>query len=210
MQYFGSHRCGASIISSKFALSAAHCTDEIIVSEVALRYNTLTHNSGGSLVRLVAVTNHPEYIIGELQFDVCVLELAEEIIFGIGIQPIDLPEQGQSTESGLISTISGWGYTVEDGGKLSDYLQVVSVPVVDQELCNKLLFGMITDDMICAGVVETGGKDACQGDSGGPMVVDKQLVGVVSFGNGCARPGFPGVYSRISATRSWIGKLVGF
>lgn len=210
MQYFGSHRCGASIISPTFALSAAHCTEYIVVEEMGVRAGSSVHNSGGQVFPLTAVTNHPEYIIGEFPFDICVLEIAEEIVFGVGIQPIALPVQGQGTEGGLISTISGWGWTIEGGGEYSTQLQVINVPVVDQELCNELLYGMIQDNMICAGVVETGGKDACQGDSGGPMVVDNQLVGIVSFGNGCARPGFPGVYSRVAATRSWVASLTGF
>lgn len=210
MQYFGSHRCGASIISPTFALSAAHCTENIIVSQMGVRAGSATHNSGGTVFPLSAVTNHPEYIIGDFPFDICVLELSQAIVFGVGIQPIALPVQGQTTAAGLTSTVSGWGWTVENGGQLSLILQVIDVPVVDQELCNELYSGMITDNMICAGLVDVGGKDACQADSGGPMVVENQLAGVVSFGAGCARPGFPGVYSRVAATRSWVASLVGF
>lgn len=209
MQYYGAHRCGAAIISPTFALSAAHCTENIIVEQMGVRAGSSIHNVGGEVFSLIAVTNHPEYIIGDFPFDVCVLELSQAIVYGVGIQPIALPVQGQLTEAGLSATISGWGVTVEGSNILSTQLQVINVPVVDQDVCNDLLFGMITDNMICAGV-EAGGKDACQGDSGGPMVVENQLIGVVSFGNGCARPGFPGVYSRISATRSWIASIAGF
>merc|ERR1719400_295882 len=67
----------------------------------------------------------------------------------------------------------------------------------------------ITDDMLCA---EAEGKDSCQGDSGGPFTVDVEgqhhLVGVVSWGLGCAKAGLPGVYSSISAQREWVDQKI--
>lgn len=79
------------------------------------------------------------------------------------------------------------------------------VPSVNQTECSKAYnnMGGITDRMICAGF-KAGGKDACQGDSGGPLVADNKLVGVVSWGYGCAKPDYPGVYSRVAAARDWI------
>lgn len=67
----------------------------------------------------------------------------------------------------------------------------------------------ITDNMLCAGV-EKGGLDACQGDSGGPLLVKNadlntfHLAGVVSWGEGCAREGYPGIYTRVSQYVQWI------
>ncbi|CAH2226694.1 jg25844, partial [Pararge aegeria aegeria] len=66
----------------------------------------------------------------------------------------------------------------------------------------------ISDNMLCAGLIDEGGKDACQGDSGGPLVRGNVLVGVVSWGWGCAQPVFPGVYTRVSAFTTWINSTV--
>lgn len=89
----------------------------------------------------------------------------------------------------------------------SEILQMVQVPILNQQHCNKQYKGRITDQMICAGY-EKGGKDSCQGDSGGPLSTRISnrplLVGVVSWGIGCARPDYAGVYARVTSVRSWI------
>ena len=88
-----------------------------------------------------------------------------------------------------------------------DTCQYVQVPAVTNTACNKAYGGGITESMICAGYPE-GGKDACQGDSGGPFVCNKDgkaiIAGVVSWGNGCALQGYPGVYSRTTHVLNWI------
>lgn len=86
-------------------------------------------------------------------------------------------------------------------------LNAVNVPIIDHKKCKKA-YENLNDFMICAGYND-GGKDACQGDSGGPLICNGELAGVVSFGTGCAAPGFPGVYAKISAVRSWIKKETG-
>ena len=109
--------------------------------------------------------------------------------------------------------VSGWG-TLASGGSLSDTLQWVKVPPVSDDTCNQpaSLNGQIKANMICAGL-SAGGVDACQGDSGGPLVtkatgVDSgySLIGVVSFGEGCALPNKYGVYAEVSFFLSWIAQ----
>ena len=107
-------------------------------------------------------------------------------------------------EPGQSSWITGWGNT--EGTTNSTQLQVVEVPITTQSNYGS---NQIDADMIMAGFPD-GGYDSCQGDSGGPMVVlaaDGQTYlqsGVVSWGNGCADPGYPGVYSRVSYFIDWI------
>ena len=94
-----------------------------------------------------------------------------------------------------------------------DKLQYVRVPVVKNADCERYLdiieeLDEITDAMICAGYPVEGGKDSCGGDSGGPLVCNNNgkaiIAGVVSWGNGCALPDYPGVYARTTHVLNWI------
>jgi len=83
----------------------------------------------------------------------------------------------------------------------------VEVPTISDKQCEDLYYtaGYDTDpSMICAGNVAEGGVDACQGDSGGPLVANDQLIGIVSWGVGCARPKLPGVYTEVAYYSDWI------
>nr|AVA17396.1 putative Per a allergen [Periplaneta americana] len=103
--------------------------------------------------------------------------------------------------AGGLAVVSGWGDTTEDG-ELAEELQQVKIPLLPHWECKWLYKPKkITTNMFCAGRSE---KDACQGDSGGPLVKFKRQIGIVSWGEGCARPGFPGVYISIHKLRTWI------
>jgi len=122
------------------------------------------------------------------------------------IEGVCLPKRNQDFGEGTPSLVSGWG-KLKESGPLSETLQVVVVPIMSDQTCAKYYKGQIEDTMICAGLAE-GGKDACQGDSGGPHIVFQDgralLVGVVSWGRGCAREGAPGVYTEVSKYLDWI------
>ena len=84
------------------------------------------------------------------------------------------------------------------------------IPIIDTRVCNEAYdsFGGLPAGQICA-AHPAGGKDACQGDSGGPLAVDGKLAGVVSWGNGCAKKGYPGAYTEVAAFREWIEEKIG-
>lgn len=105
---------------------------------------------------------------------------------------------------GVEATISGWG-AIHQSGPTSEKLQIVHVPLVAKAKCNDAYssLGGVPAGQICAAYPE-GGKDACQGDSGGPLTIDGRLAGIVSWGNGCAKKGYPGVYTEVAAFREWI------
>ncbi|XP_077292742.1 trypsin-2-like [Arctopsyche grandis] len=109
------------------------------------------------------------------------------------------------SKTGEYCTASGWG-NIEAGIRGRNQLMKVNLPIADHQQC-KISYAFetyeISESMICAGYVE-GGKDTCQGDSGGPLVCDGELTGIVSFGNRCALPLFPGVYTEVSKYEKWI------
>ena len=116
-----------------------------------------------------------------------------------------------STEppAAALSVVSGWG-TLSSGGSLPSQLQAVEVYITSRSACDRAyaIYDGITVNMICAGVTG-GGKDSCQGDSGGPLVVNGVLVGIVSWGNGCALAKYPGVYSNVATLKSFITEQTG-
>jgi secreted trypsin-like serine protease len=110
-----------------------------------------------------------------------------------------------------METIVGWGVT-EEGGSQPDHLQEAQVPITTDSYCAGAYSDFDPKTMVCAGFPE-GGVDTCQGDSGGPMFGRTstgalRVVGTTSFGEGCARPGKPGVYGRVAddTLRPWIAE----
>jgi trypsin len=88
---------------------------------------------------------------------------------------------------------------------VADFLQKAMITTVNQEECAKAYDDVwITDRMICLGNMEEGGLDGCTGDSGGPFAVDGVLIGITCWGVGCARPLYPGVWTRVTSFRDWI------
>jgi len=129
--------------------------------------------------------------------------------------PVTIDDGSQNLPAGTDVTVMGWGNTRDSffNGRPSDILLEVEVDIVSNAECNSDYGGGVTSNMICAA---REGKDACQGDSGGPLVVrgadytQDVVVGIVSWGIGCANPRYPGVYSRISQGYDWISSIVDF
>jgi trypsin len=147
---------------------------------------------------------HPSFSSSTLTNDVAIWKLATSIPTSSTIGYASLAASGSDPASGSTSTVAGWG-TTSAGGSSPTTLRKVDVPIVSRATCrNNYSVSEITDTMFCAGVT-AGGKDSCQGDSGGPIVdSSKTLIGLVSWGDGCAEAGKPGVYARVGALRSFI------
>jgi trypsin len=128
--------------------------------------------------------------------------------FGAAVQPIPLIISEPA--AGEWGVVTGWGTLSSGTSELSASLQAVNVTIVSREQCNAAYsdYGGITKNMICAGV-SGGGRGACQGDSGGPLAVQRELAGIVSWGVGCDKDFYPGVYSSVASLRDFIADQSG-
>jgi len=204
------HFCGGSIVDENWVLTAAHCcSGSTLTMHVVAGGIKLNANEGEEERRNVKkIIVHPEYSAENLSNDICLLHLETPLEMTEFIQPAALPDPREETAAGSLITVTGWGSLSEGGVTLPNILHKVSVPVVADAKCNDSYESSglsIIDSMLCAGLPE-GGKDSCQGDSGGPLIdaQSKTLLGVVSWGIGCGRPGLPGVYTQVSYYVDWM------
>ncbi|OPJ68277.1 transmembrane protease serine 4 [Patagioenas fasciata monilis] len=138
--------------------------------------------------------------------DIALVKLRSPVHVTDRSKPICLPYFDEELLPGTSLWVTGWGYTQEHG-KLSEILQQAEVKLIDRESCNLSAYhGEVTEKMLCAGLPQ-GGVDTCQGDSGGPLLYSGghwQVVGIVSWGQGCGDPSTPGVYTSVRAYLNWI------
>jgi transmembrane serine protease 11D len=197
--------CGGTLIAQDVVLTAAHCVDNSIVRKDASRIDVIDGTAfyavGGERLHVKAIFIHPQWNASTNDYDFALLKLASLSTLGKAATL-----QSEVPRVGIKATVSGWG-ALSEGGNGSPDLLAATVPLISTEECNKKesYNSEITSQMLCAGERD-GGIDSCQGDSGGPLVVEHTpfLIGVVSFGEGCARSLKYGVYARVSAAIPWI------
>ncbi|CAD0205769.1 unnamed protein product [Chrysodeixis includens] len=202
----GRHACGGAIIDNDIVLTAAHCVSGASPYEFQVRAGSSYSYGGGQLYPVGDILWNPNFNFRNMDHDIAIIWVSRPFNFSDSIAPVELLRSHEEIADGDLTMVTGWGNIFETGGYPS-MLQRVFVPKMSSKVCDaayKPLY-TITPRMLCAGT-DQGGKDACQGDSGGPMVYNNKLAGIVSWGLGCARPEYPGVYSKISELRPWIDR----
>ena len=207
--------CTGTLISPTYVLTAGHCgsiTGDAVASPASwpaalIDVHIGSNKSGqGEQVPVAQAIVEPSYLATS-GYDVTLLQLSRPA----AETPTKVAGSGEGTlwTPGTSEQIVGWGTTSENGS-LPDTLQKANVPVTTDADCGKAYSDFDAKTMVCAGYPQ-GGTDTCQGDSGGPMfghttLGELKVVGATSYGDGCARPGKPGVYARVadSALREWI------
>ena len=203
------HKCAGAIYSERVVLTAAQCVVDIKSNEKVLIVALANSRTGvdGLPYPVLKWVSHPNYSSWTVDYDIGIMIIDD--VFDFQHLPINpIPIKAVRPLDGKLATVPGWGYR-EEFGPSSANLEEVQVPIVSNVDCLKAYgTGEITERMICAGYLKTGGKDACQGDTGGPLVIDNQLIGLVSWGRGCARPGYPSVYTYVSTLTKWIDDTI--
>ncbi|XP_042563315.1 ovochymase-2 isoform X2 [Clupea harengus] len=230
----GLHFCGASIITERWILTAAHCfysmSKGLLPNVIAIigDHDQRVADQGEQRFRLKRVRIHEKYrTFSPMNYDIALLELDGLIQFGEHVQPLCLPLPSEKFPPRTSCIVGGWG-RVRERGRLPPVLREVMVDLVEPARCKHALQTLRPRHtpltVVCAGP-ERGGRDACQGDSGGPLFCPRAdghwtVVGITSWGKGCGRSwidnlfkapnrrGSPGVFTDVKVLLPWIKRTL--
>ncbi|KAI5629548.1 coagulation factor VII precursor, partial [Silurus asotus] len=214
LKYGQKNFCGGVIYKPTWIITASHCLEKLAVKFlkiVAGEYDIEVEEGSEQTIEVDEMVKHPNYSSATTDNDIALLRLRRPIVYSMYAIPVCLPRKTMAERElwrVRFHTVSGWGQRAE-GGPTARYLRRLKVPRIHTQDCLRESQVSLTLNMFCAGYFE-GKEDSCKGDSGGPLVTvygnTTFLLGIVSWGKGCARPGHYGIYTRVSNYLDWIHK----
>ncbi|XP_034478366.1 trypsin eta-like [Drosophila innubila] len=201
-------RCAGAIYNSHVILTTAMCVQDLVIQRLQVVAGDRDRTgSKGNVYRVQRIVIQDDFDEWFMDNDLALLLLDHELnLKNQGLSGISIAKD--QPVAGNLGTIFGWG--AKDDSQSSETLQIAQVKIVDVAQC-RLSYGQdrITKAMLCAGSYNNNHViDACQGDAGGALVVNGAAVGLISWGSGCGRPNYPGVYTNLVYLKGWIEQQV--
>lgn len=211
------HICGATILAPTLVLTAAHCVLKANEPDIYfIRAGSTKWSSGGSYHRIRRIIPHEHFNLPtHMNNDIALIQLQDPLTYSDNIKPISIVTPFEDVPPLAQLFVSGWGSTAVEQMATSPILHYTVIVEMNRDACTHNYFGAgtITSTMFCAGSKSgKGDRDSCVGDSGGPLIthVDGRfkLLGIVSWGLGCANAQYPGVYTYVPAYINWLHQTV--
>nr|KAF6311032.1 hypothetical protein mMyoMyo1_015892 [Myotis myotis] len=217
LQIKDEHVCGGSLIANRWVLTAAHCIFGFLDYTVKVG-GIHVHHASKMAVRVPVrdIVIHQDFsTFKTIENDIALVLLEFPVNYSTHIQPVCFPEKTFMVQTDTDCWVTGWGKLHEKDPKEAapELLQEAELKIIRHEKCNEILkkklgtrFDLVREGCVCG--YNDLGKDSCQGDSGGPLVCEFNntwvQVGIVSWGIGCGRKGYPGVYTEVSFFKDWV------
>ncbi|XP_050349083.1 trypsin CFT-1-like [Nymphalis io] len=201
-----SQTCAGSILTNRAILSAAQCFVGDTTIHWRIQAGSTWANSGGTVYNIERIISHPNFNARTFDSNIAILRTATPLMFSNTVSNGHIAGTTYQLLDNQAVWALGWGAT-SFGGAKSEQLRHVQIWTVNQQQCINRYAALgytITDNMLCSGWLDVGGRDQCQDDAGGPLIHNSIIVGVCSWGHQCGLARYPGVNTRVSRFTPWI------